>query len=656
MLGWEFPPAVSGGLGVACYGLAKALNSQGVDVLFVLPKPRAGRGGPGGGGRAAGTAVTKTVAAATTAEVHRAVEQAAADAAAADASETPAPAATYPTPPAPAAGREPDAAPPPGWDYVEEGREAGEEVHTTEEVRLQRVTFVPLDAWLQPYMTATEYQRMVVEELVDRRPVRRWERRFEKQGGRWVERARAAGAQGAAPQPPNAPAGAGEAAAAVRALPTPPPLAPGKGPRAYIDEPARDGPVHGPAHTSYAGDLFAETERYARLALTVARGEGVDAFDVVHAHDWMTFEAGMAVAAAAGKPLVVQIHSTELDRAGVQANARIMEIERQGMTAADVVIAVSYKTKTQLIEKYGVDPQKIEVVYNAAAPAAADEPAATDGDGGGGKARAGRKRRAVLFLGRLTRQKGPDLFLRAAKKVLAVEPEVDFILAGKGDLERELKKLAGELGIRRRVSFPGFLAKDPAAKALKDADVYVMPSVSEPFGIATLDALAHDVPVIISKQSGVAEVLRHVLKVDFWDTDDLANKILAVLRHPPLAQTLRAKGQQEARQLSWEDSARRVVELYESLTEGAAEEDEGAAVPAASDALGEAPESADEPEPAVSEPGPNPAATAGSLSSSLAPSGPAGSPASSQSPASASPPPGSRPPAAGSKSASPPPA
>jgi glycosyltransferase involved in cell wall biosynthesis len=317
--------------------------------------------------------------------------------------------------------------------------------------------------------------------------------------------------------------------------------------------------VQGPADSNYAGDLFSETERYARLALAVARGE---TFSVIHAHDWMTFEAGMAVAAAANKPLVVQIHSTELDRAGVNANGRIMEVERQGMIAADRVIAVSYKTKTQLIEKYGIDPRKIEVVYNATE--------SRPGNGGAGSEDAAKKplrkrQKTVLFLGRLTAQKGPDYFLRAAKKVLQVDPDVKFVVAGKGDLLDDLKELANELEIRRKVVFTGFLKKDPVEKAFKAADVYVMPSLSEPFGIAPLEALSHDVPVIISRQSGVAEVLRHVLKVDFWDTDDLANKILAVLRHPSLAQTLRERGQQEVRQLSWDDSARRIAELYEQL-------------------------------------------------------------------------------------------
>jgi glycosyltransferase involved in cell wall biosynthesis len=272
----------------------------------------------------------------------------------------------------------------------------------------------------------------------------------------------------------------------------------------------------------------------------------------------MTFDAAIAVATASRKPLVLQIHSTELDRAGAQASPRIMEIERRGMLAADRVIAVSYKTKTQLIEKYGIDPQKIEVVYNATDAVVPS----TEGP----REPLRKKQKTVLFIGRLTQQKGPDYFLRAAQKVLTVMPDVKFVVAGKGDMLDDLKELAEELGIKRKVVFTGFLKKNPLEKAFKSADVYVMPSLSEPFGIAPLEALAHDVPVIISKQTGVAEVLHHVLKVDFWDTEDLASKILAVLRHPPLAQTLRHHGQREVRQLSWDDSARRIAELYEHMT------------------------------------------------------------------------------------------
>jgi glycosyltransferase involved in cell wall biosynthesis len=571
MLGWEFPPMVSGGLGVACYGLAKALNSQSVDVLFVLPKPLKTAGsagqresrvlppvpGPGTvtngrhGERVDGR--IKEVAPASREEVQHAVEHAAAQHAAYEAADR--------SPPSRLGEQRLGAS----WEgaaspvqetemvFIEEGQEVAEEVQSTETIKLNRVTFVPIDAWLQPYLSAPEYQRMVVEEILHQPTSGEW-----KTTGRWVERAKTAGAHGAVHQPPNTPhRHDGEG---VKQLPSPAPLARAfKEQRPYIEEPRAKAGVVGPANTTYAGDLFLETERYARLALAVARGE---TFDIVHAHDWMTFEAAMAVAAEKRRPLVLQIHSTELDRAGHAANPRIMEIERQGMMVADAVIAVSYKTKTQLIEKYGIDPRKIEVVYNATDLPTGDTPAEEAKHAEAQQ----QHQKTVLFLGRLTQQKGPGYFLQAAKKVLSVDPTIRFVLAGKGAMESELKTLATQLGIRKNVQFAGFLKKEAAQRAYQTADVYVMPSISEPFGIAPLEALARDVPVIISKQSGVAEVLRHVLKVDFWDTDDLANKILAVLRHPPLAATLRQHGQHEVRQLSWDDSALRITELYERLT------------------------------------------------------------------------------------------
>jgi glycosyltransferase involved in cell wall biosynthesis len=398
------------------------------------------------------------------------------------------------------------------------------EVEGVEEERLQRVTFVPVDVALVPYGGAEQYQRMVVEEIVHHKPVKKWEKRFEKVGGEWVEHLieEVVGAP-AAPRP-----------------------APKRYLEGFAQPPAEK--VSGPAGSGYAGDLFSETQRYARLALSIASGER---FDVVHAHEWMSFEAGMAVAAASGKPLVVQVHSTEIDRAGASANAKIVDIEREGMLAADRVIAVSDRSRTQLIEKYGIDARKIEVVYNAA----------SEGEGAAEKMPRAHKR-TVLFLGRLVKQKGPDYFLRAAAKVLAVEGDVRFIVGGQGEMLPELKKLATELGIRRQVTFTGFLERKRAAEVFGCASLYVMPSVSEPFGIAPLEALSHDVPVIISRQSGVAEVLKHVLKVDFWDTEELANKILAVLRHPSLGETLREHGRGEVKQFSWGKAARAVMGIY----------------------------------------------------------------------------------------------
>jgi glycosyltransferase involved in cell wall biosynthesis len=307
----------------------------------------------------------------------------------------------------------------------------------------------------------------------------------------------------------------------------------------------------------YGGNLFDEIQRYAVLAAEVARQEN---FDVVHAHDWMTFPAGMAVAALKGVPLVVHVHSTEFDRSGEHVNQRIYDIERRGMHAAMKIIAVSHLTRSLIMEHYGISPQKVEVVYNA-----------IESNGNGTdpqKYNIARHEKIVLFLGRITMQKGPEYFLAAAKKVLEVMDNVKFVMAGSGDMIRRTIEMAAAMGIGHKVLFTGFLRGGDVGKVFEMADLYVMPSVSEPFGIAPLEAMSHDVPVIISKQSGVSEVLTHALKVDFWDIDEMANKIIAVLRHPPLASTLRQHGSFEVRRLNWADSAKQCVEVYEKAIGG----------------------------------------------------------------------------------------
>jgi glycosyltransferase involved in cell wall biosynthesis len=307
----------------------------------------------------------------------------------------------------------------------------------------------------------------------------------------------------------------------------------------------------GGAH--YAGDLMAQVHRYARLALELARREQ---FDVIHAHDWMTYPAALAVAAATHRPLVVHVHSTEFDRSGMHVNQQIYEIERTGMQGAGCVVCVSLLTRSVVTSRYGVDPGKCEVVYNAV-----DLP-----DAGQWQMQPIRQdEKIVLFLGRVTMQKGPEYFLRAAKKVVEKYQDVRFVVAGSGDMIAQCVREVAELGLGRYVTFTGFLRGDDVAKVFRMADLYVMPSVSEPFGIAPLEALSHNVPVIISRQSGVSEVLTHVLKVDFWDVNEMANKILAVLRHAPLRRTLRQHGHIELRKLSWTDSAAKLKTIYERL-------------------------------------------------------------------------------------------
>jgi glycosyltransferase involved in cell wall biosynthesis len=308
-------------------------------------------------------------------------------------------------------------------------------------------------------------------------------------------------------------------------------------------------PAPPPQSTDYGGDIMTDVRRFAAFALQAAETR---TFDVIHAHDWMTYPAGLAVARRTGRPLVVHVHSTEFDRSGEQVNQRVYDIERRGMHGAIRVITVSRLTRNIVTRRYGVNPDKVTVVYNGVAI----DPIAI------GAKPIGRREKIVLYFGRITRQKGPEYFIRAAARVLQVEPNVRFIVAGSGDLYRRCIELAAELGIGQHFLFTGFLRGADIDKIFAMADLFVMPSVSEPFGIAPLEAMGHDVPVLISKSSGASEVITHALKVDFWDTEAMADKIVAVLRHPPLGQTLRRHGVIDIRRLTWDDAAARCERVY----------------------------------------------------------------------------------------------
>ena len=426
MLGWEFPPFISGGLGTACHGLTKAMSKIGLEVVFVLPKPI-------------------------------------------DSSFS-----THVTMLSPLQVR--------GADDLRIDHD-----------KLDNVRFQAIDSLLQPYSSPEYYKRRLEEIIKQKRLV---------------------------------------------------------GPE-EID--ISDAPLAGDEH--YCGNMLAEISRYAASAVKLAQQEE---FDVVHAHDWMTYPAGIAVAAVMGKPLIVHVHSTEFDRSGEHVNQAVYDIERRGMHAADKIIAVSHLTRNIIIGRYGVTGEKVEVIYNG-----------VDRDTGGDlnfdKVGIRSDEKIVLFLGRITMQKGPEYFLMAAKKVLEVMDNVKFVMAGSGDMMGRVIEMAAAMGIGHKVLFTGFLQGEDVQKVFEMADLYVMPSVSEPFGIAPLEALNNDVPVLISKQSGVAEVLTHVLKVDFWDIKEMANKILAVLRYPPLHMTLREHGNFEVRKLIWEDSARKCADIYGNL-------------------------------------------------------------------------------------------
>jgi glycogen(starch) synthase len=418
MLGWEFPPFISGGLGTACYGLTKAMDQLGIKVTFVLP---------------------------------RAVDD------------------TYST----------------HVNLLTPGSQMSTD--TLKLGELKNVVFRTINSPLQPYSTPDVYQQRIEETL------------RQKQCSHTVSTIRCS------------------------------------------------------FRSDYSCDMYSEVHRYAAAAVELA---GNEQFDVIHAHDWMTYPAGIAVASKSNKPLIIHVHSTEFDRSGENVNQMIYDIEREGMERAKKVIAVSYFTRNIIISRYGISGEKVEVVHNGVEHNGNDNWALVETG-------IEKNEKIVLFLGRITMQKGPEYFLQAAKKVLEAVDNVKFVMAGSGDLMHRAIEMAAELGIGHKVLFTGFLRGEDVRKIYKIADLYVMPSVSEPFGIAPLEALGNDVPVIISKQSGVSEVLTHALKVDFWDVNEIANKIVAVLKYPPLEMTLRNHGNFEVRKLRWKDSAQKCAKIYE---------------------------------------------------------------------------------------------
>ena len=302
----------------------------------------------------------------------------------------------------------------------------------------------------------------------------------------------------------------------------------------------------------YGSNLFEEVERFAIQAEAIAKEEE---FDIIHSHDWMTYKAGIAAKKASGKPLIVHVHATEFDRTGgLGCNEHVYHIEKTGMEQADAVIAVSGYTKQKIMQSYGIPEQKIRVVHNA-----------IDKDDIPHIKTQKKPCKTVLYLGRMTLQKGPDYFLEAAKKSLDVDPSIRFIMAGSGDMEPKMIERAAQLGIADKVLFAGFLRDEEKHRAYRAADLYVMPSVSEPFGITPLESVMNHTPAIISKQSGVKEVLKNCLQVDFWDTDQMANKIIAALRYKELHSELQRNGYEEASKLSWNKSARECIEIYQSI-------------------------------------------------------------------------------------------
>ena len=300
----------------------------------------------------------------------------------------------------------------------------------------------------------------------------------------------------------------------------------------------------------YGANLMQEVEKYALVAEEIARSQQ---YDVIHAHDWLTYRAGIAAKRVSGKPLVVHIHATEYDRSGENnRNEIVYGLEKEGMMAADAVCAVSNLTRQIVIDKYGIPAEKVFTLHNAV------EPALRQVDG-----LRPLKEKIVTFLGRVTFQKGPEYFVETAKRVLEKDDNVRFVLAGDGDMMPRVIRRVAELGISDKFHFTGFLRGKDIDKMFGMSDVYVMPSISEPFGISPLEAMQSGVPVVISKQSGVSEVLQYAIKVDFWDIDATADAIYGILHYPSLAKLFSEKGCEEANNLKWEDVAARLKRIYE---------------------------------------------------------------------------------------------
>lgn len=306
-----------------------------------------------------------------------------------------------------------------------------------------------------------------------------------------------------------------------------------------------------------ARTILDEIYRYAEAAKAIAKAER---FDVIHAHDWTSYLAGVAAKSMTGKPLVLHVHATSFDQAGGNSvDQEMYDIERSSFNEADSIIAISNYTRDIIVNRYSIDPQKIEVVHNGIKPH--HPPLLTPVL----KELKDQGKKIVFYHGRITIQKGVDYFVRAARRVIDIDKNVVFVISGWGDMEREIIELVGALELSQYVIFAGALWEEERDRMYQAADLLVMPSVSEPFGLVPLEAMQHGTPALISKQSGVAEVLTHVLKVDFWDIDDMANKMLAALRYTALHTQLVHEGRHELARITWKKAADKVIALYHKL-------------------------------------------------------------------------------------------
>ncbi len=558
MLGWEFPPHISGGLGTACHGIVQALSRADVDVLFVVPRAR----GDEDAGRARVIGANQIPVEERTPLAPRRVRRLRAELV--DREESVEVAVEL----ADEGSAE--------WTSAadEESDLRVTEVLNVGPSEQRRVEMRAIDSLLSPYLDARGYrERLLAAARAERAAaaqtpgVPAWSTDATRHVsaeflaatdgrdvGAHVEDHESA-SNGRFPPQSSSDVGSSGSTTATVASPIvaiPPAV------RMWIEEAVEPVPDRVTTRLldfsgAYGGDLFGEVARYALAVEALSRRES---FDVIHAHDWMAVPAGIAAKRASGKKLVFHVHALEHDRSGDRPDERVRGIEQLGLDEADLVVCVSHYTAGVLKRYYRVAESKLRVVHNALtqrerreqvhAVKAIEEP-------------------IVLFLGRITAQKGPEYFLEAAARVARVRPDVKFVVAGAGDRLGSTIELAAKLGLARNTHFTGFLVGADVERMYAMADVYVMPSVSEPFGIAPLEAMALDVPVIVSRQSGVSEVLRSALKVDYWDVQGIAEKILAVLAYPELSRTLQDEGKAEALAMRWDAPAAKLKDAYASL-------------------------------------------------------------------------------------------
>lgn len=304
----------------------------------------------------------------------------------------------------------------------------------------------------------------------------------------------------------------------------------------------------------YPGNLHEEINNYSIVAGVIARQQQ---FDIIHSHDWLTYPAGIHAKQVSGRPLVIHVHATDFDRSRGSVNPTVYAIEKNGMDHADHIMCVSELTRQTVIHKYYQDPKKVSTVHNAVTPLSKEIMDIVP--------HKNPKEKIVTFLGRITMQKGPEYFVEAAAMVLHRTKNVRFVMAGNGDMMNQMIRLVAERGIADRFHFPGFMKGNQVYEVLKASDVYIMPSVSEPFGISPLEAMQVCIPTIISKQSGCAEILEKCIKIDYWDIHAMADAIYSICTRPALYEYLRDEGKKEVDQIKWETVGHKVRKIYDEI-------------------------------------------------------------------------------------------